>query len=122
MHNLLATIFGKNLSWDVEELLTFTLWDRRIPSSINTTKAAISNQLIAMFAIKRNLLSMREAYAKHVSIWQIHNLRAVSWEINIEQWFTTWTSNLFGPQTKMEHQKDKKTGKFSAWRFGRGHL
>ena len=56
---------------------------------------------------------MREAYAKHVAIWQIPNLRAVSWEINIEQWFTTWTSNLLGPQTKMEHQKDKRTGKFS---------
>ena len=57
---------------------------------------------------------MGEACAKHVSIWQIPNLRAVSWEINIEQWFTTWTLNLFGPQMQMAHQKDKRTGKFSA--------
>ena len=68
----------KHFSWDVEELLTFTLRDRRIPSSINTTKAAISNQLVAMFAVKGNHLSMGEACAKHVSIWQIPNLRAVS--------------------------------------------
>ena len=80
---MLCTIYQlryirKTLSWDVEELLTFTLRDRRIPSSINTTKAAISNQLVAMFAVKRNHLSMGEASAKHVSIWQIPNLRAVS--------------------------------------------
>ena len=68
----------KNLPWDVEELLTFTLRDRRVPPSINTTKTAISNQLMAIFAVKRNHLSMGEACAKHVTIWEIHNLRAVS--------------------------------------------
>ena len=68
----------KTLSQDVEELLTFTLRDGRIPFSINTTKAVISFQLITMFAFERNLLAMGEACAKHVSIWQIPNLRAVS--------------------------------------------
>ena len=68
----------KTLSWDVEELLTFTLRDRRIPSSVNTTKATISTQLITMFAFERNHLTMGEACAKHVSIWQIPDLRAVS--------------------------------------------
>ena len=71
-------MFVKNFSWDVEELLTFTLRDRRIPSSVNTTKATISTQLITMFGFERNHLTMGEACAKHVSIWQIPNLRAVS--------------------------------------------
>ena len=105
----------KTLSQDVEELLTFTLRDGRIPFAINTTKAVISFQLITMFAFERNLLAMGEACAKHVSIWQIPNLRAVSWEVNIEQWFATWTSNLFGRQIQTAQQRLKRTGtEFSA--------
>ena len=55
---------------------------------------------------------MGEAYAEHVAIWQIPNLRAVSWEINTEQWFTTWTCSAL--KRKWNIRRIKKTGKFSA--------
>ena len=78
----------------------------------------ISIQLITMFAFERNHLAMWEACAKHVSIWQIPDLRAVSWEMNIEQWFATWTSNLFGRQIQTAQQRLKRTGtEFSAEDF-----